>query len=149
MNRVLLDAPLGEAHGKRLVTLAKRFLKKLELDGVELSLALVDNRTIRRLNRQWRGKDKPTDVLSFPGGDHVGPGLRPLGDIIISFTTAKTAAREFDSTLENELQLYLAHGLLHLLGHDHHTPREARAMQKREQFLLGSDGMLSRSDEVD
>ena len=153
MNRVLYE-PSGAAlpqveQGQRLVALAKRFLKRLEIDRAELSLTLVDNRRMRAINRRWRGKDTATDVLSFPGGPSVGPGLRPLGDIVISFTTAKQAARDFDSTLEHELALYLAHGLLHLLGFDHQTPRGARAMQRREAFLLGHTGMLSRSDEVD
>lgn len=153
MNRVLYSssgAMINQvAHGKRLVALAKRFLKRLSIDRAELSLTLVDNRRIRAINRRWRGKDTPTDVISFPGGESVGPGLRQLGDIVISFTTAKKAARDFDSTLEHELALYLAHGLLHLLGFDHLTPRDARAMQRQEAFLLGHTGMLSRSDEVD
>ena len=153
MNRVLYS-PSGAmirqvAHGKRLIALSKLFLKRLGINRAELSLTLVDNRRMRAINRRWRGKDAPTDVISFPAGESLGPGLRPLGDIVISFTTAKTAARDFDSTLEHELALYLAHGLLHLLGFDHHTPRDARAMQKREAFLLGHAGMLSRSDEVD
>ena len=153
MNRVLYE-PSGAAltqveQGQRLVALAKLFLKRLEIDRAELSLTLVDNRRMRAINRRWRGKDTPTDVISFPGGPSVGPGLRSLGDIVISFTTAKQAARDFDSTLEHELALYLAHGLLHLLGFDHQTPRGARAMQRREAFLLGHTGMLSRSDEVD
>ena len=153
MNRVLFEAdragPTGAQHVPRLTRLARRFLKRLDLDGVELSLSLVDNRTIRGINKKWRGKDKPTDVLSFPAGETIGPGPRQLGDVIISFTTAKTAAHDFDSTLEHELALYLAHGLLHLLGFDHQSPRDARAMQKREAFLLGYAGMLSRSNEVD
>ncbi len=152
MNRVLLDAslagPAGQVHGLRLQRLARRFLKSLALDSVELSLSLVRDRQIQALNKQWRDKDKATDVLSFPAGELVGPGLRQLGDVIISLETAKRAAPDFGSTLEHELALYLAHGLLHLLGHDHHTKREARAMQKLEVVLLGHAGMLARSDEV-
>lgn len=153
MNRVLLNVSHAGAtvkpHGLRLRRLAQTFLTRLELDGVELSLALVKDRQIRALNKQWRNKNAATDVLSFAAGDSVGPGLRPLGDVIISVETATRAAREFDSTLKLELARYLAHGLLHLLGYDHHTPRDARAMQRLETTLLGHAGMLSRSDEVE
>lgn len=108
---------------------------------------LVRDPEIRELKREWFGKDEATDVLSFPGGETlVGP--RQLGDIVISLDTARRAAREFGTTLERELALYLAHGLLHLLGHDHQNRRDARAMEKLERKLLGHAGMLSRSEDV-
>ena len=153
MNRVLLDASRagrsGQPHGLRLQRLARRFLKQLELDGTELSLSLVRDAQIQALNAQWRGKNTATDVLSFPAGEVIGPGLRQLGDVIISVETAKRAAPQFDTTLELELARYLAHGLLHLLGHDHLKPTQARKMRSLEDALLGHEGMLSRSDEVD
>ncbi len=153
MNRVLVDASRAgksaQPHGLRLQRLARTFLKKLSLDGTELSLSLVRDAEIARINAQWRGKDTPTDVLSFPAGETIGPGPRQLGDVIISIDTAKRAAPEFETTLELELARYLAHGLLHLLGHDHQKPKQARAMQKLENALLGHAGMLSRSDEVE
>jgi probable rRNA maturation factor len=140
--------PGARRHAAALATLARGFLASLRLTDVELSLALVRDPAIRRLNRAWRGKDQATDVLSFPAGASPGPGPRPLGDVIISLDTARRAAREFGTTLPQELALYLAHGLLHLLGHDHHTPAEARAMARRERRLLGHAGMLARSDEL-
>jgi len=152
MNRVLLDASRAgkraQPHGLRLQRLARRFLKQLELDGTELSLSLVRDPQIRALNAKWRGKDTATDVLSFPVGEAIGPGPRLLGDVIISIQTARRAAPEFDSTLELELARYLAHGLLHLLGHDHLKPAQARKMRTLEDELLGHEGMLARSDEV-
>lgn len=151
-NAVLADAvragPGAARHASALKRLARQFLTDLELSNVELSLALVRDPAIRRLNRDWRGKDRPTDVLSFPAGDSPMPGPRPLGDVIISMDTARRAAKAFGTTLSQELALYLAHGLLHLLGYDHQTPAEARTMERLERRLLGHAGMLARSDEL-
>lgn len=151
-NRVLADASRGgpgaTRHASTLKKLARQFLADLKLRNVELSLALVRDPTIRTLNREWRGKDRPTDVLSFPAGGSPAPGPRPLGDVIISTDTARRAAKDFGTTLSQELALYLAHGLLHLLGHDHHAPAEARKMERLERRLLGHAGMLARSDEL-
>ena len=133
---------------KHLIALARSFARTLKLGNVELSLSLVRDPAIRKLKREYFGIDAATDVLSFPAGDFPGPGPRPLGDIVISLDTARRAARDLDTTLERELALYLAHGLLHLLGFDHQTPKDARAMARLEKKLLGHAGMLARSDEV-
>ncbi len=135
-------------HAKRLTTLAQAFARTLRLTHCELSLSLVRDSAIRKLKREYFGIDAVTDVLSFPAGDFPGPGPRPLGDIVISLDTARRAARDLDTTLERELALYLAHGLLHLLGFDHEAPKAARKMARLEQKLLGHAGMLARSDEV-
>ena len=83
----------------------------------ELSLVLSGDRLLQRLNRDYRGKDKPTDVLSFPGeGGEAG-----LGDIVISVETAERNARSLGRTLPQELDVLALHGLLHVLGHDHET----------------------------
>lgn len=133
---------------KRLVALAESFAETLKLKPSELSLSLVRDPAIRALKQQYFGIDAATDVLSFPAGDFPGPGPAPLGDIVISLETARRAAKDFDSTYEHELALYLAHGLLHLLGHDHQVKAEARKMERLERKLLGHAGMLARSDEV-
>jgi probable rRNA maturation factor len=113
---------------------------------VELSILLTSDRGIQALNRSWRRKDHPTDVLSFPAGSsppgHAGP--RHLGDIILSLDTARRQAREHGWSLAEELDLYLAHGLLHLLGHDHHRRRDAERMARLESQLLGRPGMVPR-----
>lgn len=135
-------------HARRLTVLAGSFATTLKLKDVELSLSLVRDPAIRKLKREYFGIAAATDVLSFPAGDFPGGGLRPLGDIVISLDTARRAVRELGSTLERELALYLAHGLLHLLGHDHQTPKAARRMERLERKLLGHAGMLARSDEL-
>lgn len=132
---------------KRLSRLAKSFAKTLKLPDSELSLCLVRDGTIRKLKHQYFGIDAVTDVLSFPAGDFPGPSPRPLGDIVISLDTARRMARELGTTFEAELALYLAHGLLHLLGFDHQTPADARKMERFERKLLGHEGMLARSNQ--
>lgn len=148
-NRVLLStdgAGRGAAaEGARLVRLALKLLRALRLSGCELSLTLVRDPEMRRLNAEWRARDKPTDVLSFPAGEGPEVGLRPLGDVVISLDTARRVAKELGATPEEELARYLAHGLLHLLGHDHHRKEAARLMRAEEERLLGFAGLLGRA----
>lgn len=141
-----LGHPKARALSAAVRRRARRFLMALELDGCALSIALVGDQAIRRLNRTWRGKDKPTDVLSFPAGEAPpgAPGPRLLGDVIISLDTAARRAREDRREVEAEVARYLAHGLLHLLGHDHQRPAEAQKMAAEEARLLGREGMLGR-----
>ena len=102
--------------------------------SVELSIVLCDDATIQSLNREWRGKDAPTDVLSFSlrEGDDDDPGLLlpivMLGDLVLSIDTARMQAEERGHSLRDELRVLLVHGLLHLLGFDH----EAGASEEEE-----------------
>lgn len=143
---VRVDTTRGGRGAKALEPLLRRraraFLRALKLSGCELSLALVGDVEIRALNRKWRRKDKATDVLSFPAGEWPGPGPRPLGDVVISLATARRAARALGNRIEDELSRYLAHGLLHLLGHDHVRRTDAARMARAEARLLGRPGML-------
>ena len=143
---VLVDTTRGGRGAKQLEPLLRRraaaFLKKLKLTRCELSVALVEDVEMRALNKTWRKKDKATDVLSFPAGDWPGPDPRPLGDVVISLQTTRRAAREYGHSVEDELSRYLAHGLLHLLGHDHLERGEAAKMARAEAELLGRPGML-------
>jgi probable rRNA maturation factor len=145
-NRVTVQVahPQGKRFSKQVTELAETFLEKLELSGCELSISLVGDHAIRRLNRTWRKKDKATDVLSFPAGEAPKgtPGPRQLGDVVISLDTAKVQAREYERTVEQEVARYLAHGLLHLLGHDHERPKDAQKMARAEERLLGASGMV-------
>jgi len=83
----------------------------------EVSLVLAGDRLVHRLNRDYRGKDRPTDVLSFPGAG----GDEGLGDVVISVPTAERNARRLGRTLPEELDVLALHGFLHVLGHDHET----------------------------
>lgn len=98
---------------------------------------LVSDAVMRRLNREWRGTDRTTDVLSF--SQREGPGVAPpglLGDVVISLDTARRQAAERAAPIGLELDRLLIHGVLHLLGYDHErSPAEARRMQRRERAL--------------
>jgi probable rRNA maturation factor len=111
-------------------------LAHLGLGAVELSIALVDDATIHGLNRTYRHKDRPTDVLAFPLLTPVPAapaGL--LGDVIVSVETARRQAARRRRPLLDELTMLLAHGLLHLLGHDHRTDAQEREMTARTRAL--------------
>ena len=103
----------------------------------DLCVALVDDAEIRRLNEQWRGEDKPTDVLSFPV-DAEGPEgpVVPLGDIAISLDTCARQAETHGWSLAEELTFLLVHSVCHLLGHDHAELEEAARMRAEEDRLL-------------
>lgn len=134
------EHPRGAAAARRLRERARRYLAALRQGDAELSILVVDDRAMLRLNRAWRGRDSATDVLSFP---HVGPAAgRLLGDVVISLDTARRAARSAGRTLGGELDRYLAHGILHLLGYDHHRAADARRMSAAEDALVG-EGMVS------
>jgi len=117
---------------------AEAMLESLGLKNAELSILLCDDDTIRALNRRYRKKDKPTDVLAFPMHDEPGPagGTGLLGDVVISVPTAARQAAERDRPIIAEVTFLLAHGLLHLLGHDHATERQEREMKARTEELL-------------
>lgn len=104
----------------------------------ELSLVFSTDAAVHELNRSYRGKDKPTDVLSFAVGEDAEPETVCLGDIVISLDTAAAQAREFKVTRDQEILRLLIHGTLHLLGYEHErVPRaEARRMQRREDELF-------------
>ncbi|UCI07538.1 rRNA maturation RNase YbeY [Mesorhizobium sp. B1-1-8] len=104
----------------------------------ELSVVFSDDAHIRTLNAEWRGKDKPTNVLSFPAFPFAKGGPLPpmLGDIVLaSETVAREAALE-EKPVENHITHLVIHGLLHLLGHDHETDAEAEEMEMIERAAL-------------
>jgi probable rRNA maturation factor len=115
---------------------AEKMLRHLRLGAVELSVALVDDETIHELNRTYRRKNKPTDVLSFPQIEPVPEKVTGLlGDVILSIETARRQAKKHRRPLLSELTMLLGHGLLHLLGHDHRTDAEEREMTARTREL--------------
>ncbi len=130
---------------RRLRQAATKLLRVLDETNSGLSISLVRDDEIRRLNREHRGKDKPTDVLSFPlKPEHQGgAGLpeRLLGDVVISVETARRQAAEYDASLQNEVYRLLIHGMLHVLGYDHQRPRERAAMVAEECRLAHHIGM--------
>ena len=118
---------------------AEAMLRALKLPRAELSVLLCDDATIHALNRDYRKKNKPTDVLAFAmreGDDgHLAGDL--LGDVIISLETATRQARERGVVSRDEVMMLLAHGLLHLLGWDHQTDADDRRMRAETDRMLG------------
>ena len=114
-----------------------RVLKDLACDAKELSILFTDDGHITALNREYRGKDRPTNVLAFPmagGASDLESGM--LGDIVISVDTALRESAETGEAPEWTIYRLLIHGLLHLLGHDHHDPAGARRMRAAQRRIL-------------
>ena len=120
---------------------AERMLVSLDLTDAELSVAVTDDDEIRELNRVFRHRDKATDVLAFAMREGQVVGASPpnerrtkkrkselLGDVVVSVETARRQAKEHRRTLDAEIRMLLAHGLLHLVGYDHQTDREEAVM---------------------
>ncbi|MEO8196442.1 MAG: rRNA maturation RNase YbeY [Thermoanaerobaculia bacterium] len=105
--------------GRGLAAWLEDLVAELAVGFDTVGVRFAGDRTVRRLNREFRGKDKATDVLSFPGEE--SPEGRHLGDIVISIPTAERQANERGAALEDEVKLLLLHGVLHCLGHDHET----------------------------
>jgi probable rRNA maturation factor len=128
--------------GRALVATAKALLGACGEDGSSISLTLVDDAAIRVMNQQHRGKDSPTDVLSFPLEPDAprddGDPERLLGDVVISIDTARRQAADYDAKLQAELYRLLIHGLLHVLGHDHEEQREREVMTREERRLAAA-----------
>ena len=103
-----------------------------------IALLLADDETLRSLNRDFRGKDKPTDVLSFPAHEMDRP---LIGDIAVAFETCAQDADAQDKSLENHLSHLLIHGYLHLCGHDHEIEADAERMEALEINALASLGI--------
>ncbi len=110
------------------------------LETEEASFLLTDDKQIHELNRQYRGFDKPTDVLAFAlnEGEYGAISQGLLGDVVVSVPTAKRQAREAKRPLVDEVTMLLAHGLLHLLGYDHATAKEDRVMRAETDRLCAA-----------
>ncbi len=122
-----------------LSTKLGKLLRNIGLPDAELSVLFIGDRSMRSLNRLYRGRDEATDVLSFSFRDGKFPRIQPnfLGDIVIAVPVAARQAVEDGRTLCREIDLLLIHGLLHLLGYDHERGgREADRMKRRERQLL-------------
>lgn len=138
-------------------TLIRVLNKASEVYGLEpqaeVGVVLADDEYIRQLNRQYRNKDMPTDVLSFAMNDHCATEHEPditeapedieilLGDIVISLETTARQALEFGHSLERELAYLTVHGMLHLLGYDHEEEEDRAEMRQEEEYVLSLLGI--------
>lgn len=106
-----------------------------------VGVILTDDAELRRLNRDYRGKDASTNVLSFPMGDAAPGGPVMLGDVVLAFETVAREAGEQQKALPDHLRHLVVHGVLHLLGFDHETDAEAEVMERREREILAGLGV--------
>lgn len=106
----------------------------------QVAIVLADDAEVQSLNRTWRGKDAPTNVLSFPADD-ASSEPRPLGDVILGYETVAKEAGEQDIALADHVCHLTVHGVLHLLGFDHASDREAQEMEELERRALASLGI--------
>jgi probable rRNA maturation factor len=139
--RAAVQAAVAESAFPQLATAERQ---------VEISVTLTSDEQVRELNAEWRGKDKPTNVLSFPMADIgdlqatklAGPELL-LGDIILAHGVCSTEASDKGLTVEEHASHLLIHGTLHLLGYDHHEDADAGDMEAREIRALQRLGIAN------
>ena len=123
--------------GARFRELLAGLAHRHRLPEAEVAVAFVGERAVRTLNRLYRSKDKPTDVLSFPLRRRAADGRFYLGDIIIAVPVAARQARARGHSLEREMMFLASHGFLHLLGYDHGRAMDAEEAEIRRLFLGG------------
>ncbi|UCG38918.1 MAG: rRNA maturation RNase YbeY [bacterium] len=137
MVRVLIRSPEAEPLRRMLRDLASRILSDLGRAEAELSILVTDDGQVRSLNRQYRGKDSATDVLSFSQSEGEGPqGPHDLlGDVVISWDSAVRQSEQYGHGVRAEVARLMVHGILHLLGYDHEDEAESsgemRALEER------------------
>ena len=122
--------------GRKIKRIALTILELVGEKNAELSLALIGNLEIKKLNARYRKKDYATDVLSFPVEGIVLKETRLLGDVVVSVEKAVEQARAHGHSSEQELVKLLIHGIVHLIGYDHErSARDARAMRRVEKRI--------------
>jgi probable rRNA maturation factor len=134
---LLVEDPKWRTHrglAARLTTAAEAARKAARLKG-EFAILLAGDGKLRALNRGFRGKDKPTNVLSFPGADGYA------GDIALAYGVTKKEAKAAGKTMADHATHLVVHGVLHLAGHDHGRLKEARVMESLEVKILGRLGI--------
>jgi probable rRNA maturation factor len=130
-----------EALAQRAAEAAAKIADEAD-EEFEISVLLTDDAAIRELNRTWRAKDKPTNVLSFPAPDQPGAtGPRHLGDIALAYETLVRESEEESKDLSHHFAHLIVHGVLHLLGYDHEVEEEAEIMEGLEVKALATLGI--------
>jgi probable rRNA maturation factor len=145
---VLIDEGLeGCLEESWLQSVAAQVLVAQEADAsVEMGLVIATQERVRQLNKSYRGKDEPTDVLAFSAMEEIGADFPPfvqppdgvlhLGEVIISYPQAVAQAEEHQHSIKREIAILIIHGILHLLGYEHNKPELERQMMTREVEIL-------------
>lgn len=130
-----------------LLSQISKYRDDLSLDNWEITIRLVDNDEIQQLNKEYREKDKPTNVLSFPFESPPGVDIPLLGDLIISVPYVNNEAEQQSKTTEAHWAHMVLHGCLHLLGYDHITTEDAEEMENIEIQILREWGFSNPYEE--
>lgn len=138
-----VSLPFNDIDEKFFSMIADRSLTQTATDNVSINLILTDNEYIKTINNEYRGKDTPTDVISFAYRDDPFPviedTIEELGDIYISLEKASEQAVEYGTTLADELKRLIIHGILHLLGYDHEkSEEEEKRMNALEEKIFNT-----------
>ena len=125
----------------KIKSFAKKISLYLKLKNITLTIVICDNSYIRKINKDYRKKNKPTDIISFAYRENPFPdiksGMEALGDLYISLEKASENAKAYGATLPEEVRRLIAHGILHLIGYDHERSREdKKIMQDKEEKIL-------------
>ncbi len=158
---VLSSAKAYVVSEQKIADLTTRLMNAVGLKNHEVSIQFVGSTTMRKLNKKFRGKDKSTDVLSFPQKNFGQPLMtrstrtiktsiasvvpQPLGDIVISLSDAKKNAKKIGQALDRETAFLLVHGFLHLCGHDHMHPKEEEIMLSQQKILMQQISKTSKT----
>jgi probable rRNA maturation factor len=144
---VIEDGPWPGLSRADVVRRARLMLVAVQMADAELSILLTGDDQIQNLNRVYRKKNRPTDVLAFAQreGSHAEHAGRLLGDVVVSIPTARRQAEAAGRDLSSELTMLLAHGLLHLLGWDHETARKDRRMRQETERLCSAADAAGRA----
>jgi probable rRNA maturation factor len=150
---ILFRRSVADVRPRVLQTYGRK-LQEQVAKGRAFECLITGDAELRKLNREFRGKDQPTDVLSFLSGAgllaHAGPAQArrpaPLGSVAISIARARAQARAFHHSTETEIRILMLHGLLHLLGYDHESDggRMARAEKRWRSLLALPNGLIER-----
>ena len=126
-----------------ITKVANKTAEMLDVKDAIVSIVLIDNKRIHEINRDYRGVDRPTDVISFAFTEEIGPetDYTNLGEIYISLEKAHEQSLEYGHSFERELAFLTCHGLLHLLGYDHILPDEEKEMFSLQEDILSSLGI--------
>lgn len=133
---VSIESANWNSDGEAIVRRAIAAAAPRDCAGAELSVVLTDDASIRALNAQWRHRDEPTNVLSFPAASQGKGAPRVLGDIVIAHETTAREAAEEGKPFADHLSHLAVHGLLHLLGYDHESDADAKVMEQLERKIL-------------
>lgn len=152
-----VDIQVLDKHFYLKKPLLKRFCKRIvqaawgqEYEPAEVSVVLCNDEFIRKLNREYRGKNKATNVLSFEGGHEPADGQPWIaGDIVIAYQTVLLEAKEQNKSFSSHFAHLIIHGVLHLLGEDHLTEKQAKRMESQEIELMKQLGYRNPYDQID